>query len=42
MKEVFGQTALFAVADNHLVPLAWAAVESESEGSWRYFLSHLN
>ena len=44
MKGVFDQTALLAVAadaDNYLVPLAWAIMKSESESSWRYFLSHL-
>lgn len=44
MKEIFGLTALLAAsvdANNHGVLIAWAIVESENEGSWRYFLTNL-
>lgn len=44
MQEIFGLTALLAVsvdAVNNVVFIAWAIVESENEGSWRYFLSNL-
>jgi zinc finger SWIM domain-containing protein 3 len=44
LKGVFVQTLLVAVgidANNHIVPLAWAVVESETESSWRWFLREL-
>ena len=43
-KTQFIQTLLLAVgidADNHAVLLAWALVESETEDSWRFFLTNL-
>ena len=43
-KEIFNLTILLTMsvdANNHSVLLAWAIVESENEGSWRFFLSNL-
>jgi hypothetical protein len=43
-KGTFSHVLLLAVcldAENHIILLAWAIVESENESSWRYFLSHL-
>jgi len=43
-KTEFIQTLLLAVgidADNHAVLLAWGLVESETEDSWRFFLTNL-
>ena len=43
-KTQFIQTLLLAVAidaDDHEVLLAWALVESETEDSWRFFLTNL-
>jgi len=44
MKTQFIQTLLLAVgidAENHVVLLAWGLVESETEDSWRFFLTNL-
>ena len=43
-KTQFIQTLLLAVgidADNHAVLLAWGLVESETQDSWRFFLTDL-
>jgi zinc finger SWIM domain-containing protein 3 len=45
LKGIFTQTLLVAVgidANNHILPLAWAVVESETESSWRWFLRQLS
>jgi hypothetical protein len=44
LRGAFVHTLLLAVgidAENHIVPLAWALVESETESSWRWFLRNL-
>ena len=44
IKSCFIQTLLLAVsidANNEIVLLAWAVVESENDSSWTYFLHHL-
>jgi hypothetical protein len=45
LKGFFVHTLLVAVgidANNHILPLAWAVVESETESSWRWFLQQLS